>query len=208
MSPSPKCGATAKTTGRPCQRVAGEGTDHRGYGRCRFHGGASPSGRTHGKRLMAEQAVATYGLPREVDPHDALTEELYRTAGHVAWLADLISLLPEGELTLKQYGSAVERDDDGGVLRALVAERPAVWLELYQRERRHLVEVGKTCISIGVQERRVRLAERQGELIAVVIRGVLSDLGVLDRPEAPAIVRRHLMLAAAPVVDDDDDGAS
>lgn len=36
-----KCGAKAKSTGRPCRRAAGHGTDHLGEGRCLFHGGAS-----------------------------------------------------------------------------------------------------------------------------------------------------------------------
>lgn len=36
----PKCGAKSKTSGETCQNGAGKGTDHPGYGRCKFHGGA------------------------------------------------------------------------------------------------------------------------------------------------------------------------
>jgi len=36
------CGATAKSTGEPCQRPAGWGTDS-SEGRCKFHGGSTPS---------------------------------------------------------------------------------------------------------------------------------------------------------------------
>lgn len=35
------CGATAKSTGEPCQLPAGFGTDHVGTGRCKYHGGAN-----------------------------------------------------------------------------------------------------------------------------------------------------------------------
>ena len=35
------CGAKAKSTGEPCKKPAGWGTDHPGEGRCRYHGGAS-----------------------------------------------------------------------------------------------------------------------------------------------------------------------
>lgn len=37
-----RCGAKARSTGSPCRRPAGWGTDHNGQGRCRLHGGASP----------------------------------------------------------------------------------------------------------------------------------------------------------------------
>lgn len=33
------CGATAKSTGKPCELPAGFGTDHVGKGRCKYHGG-------------------------------------------------------------------------------------------------------------------------------------------------------------------------
>ena len=36
------CGALSKSTQKPCQNIAGKGTDHVGEGRCRFHGGATP----------------------------------------------------------------------------------------------------------------------------------------------------------------------
>ena len=42
MAESDICGATAKSTGEPCQRPAGWGTDS-SDGRCKFHGGATPT---------------------------------------------------------------------------------------------------------------------------------------------------------------------
>ena len=39
-----------------------------------------------------------------------------------------------------------------------------------------------------------RITEGQGRLVADVIRGVLNDLGVMDRPEVPGIVHWHLAL--------------
>lgn len=179
------CGANRRQEPGRCQKQAGWGTNHPGYGRCRLHGGNTPSGVKEGARLRAEAEVVTYGLPREIDPQDALVEELYRTAGHVAYLAMVIGELEQSEL--KQYASA-------GVDRALVWEKPSVWLELYQRERKHFAQIAKTCIDVGIEERRVQIAEQQGQLIAQVLRGVLADLGVADHPDAPEVVRRHLTL--------------
>jgi hypothetical protein len=103
----------------------------------------------------AAEAVATFGLPREVDPLQALVEEVHRTAGHIAWLESLISSLPENELK--------HRDVTGRF------ERPAVWVEMYQAERAHLVRVAKACVDARVAEREVRLAEEQGRQLASVL---------------------------------------
>jgi hypothetical protein len=186
-SPKAKGRACAAKTrgGGVCRKEAGWGTDHIGFGRCKLHGGMAPSGRVAAKRQAAAEAVVTYGLPRDIDAWTALEEELCRTAGHVAWLSGLVADLEQRDL--KQY----QHTDAGGTI-----ERPAIWVELYQRERTHLTNVAKTCVSLGMDERRVQLAEDQGQLIAGVLRGVLTELGVIDHPEAPAIVRRHLTLIA------------
>jgi hypothetical protein len=73
---------------------------------------------------------------------------------------------------------------------------PNVWLQLYREERKHLVDVCAIAIKIGIEERRVRLAERQGALMADVIRRLLEDpeLG-LDRRQQEvgrSIASRHL----------------
>ena len=54
------------------------------------------------------------------------------------------------------------------------------------------------AIKAGVEERRVRLAESQGELVAGVIRAILSDLGLTVEQQALVgeVVPRHLRLLA------------
>lgn len=47
---------------------------------------------------MAEHAVATYGLPRDIDPSEALLDEVRWTAGHVSWLRDRIQELEQDAL--------------------------------------------------------------------------------------------------------------
>lgn len=49
----PKCGAKTRTTGAPCQNLALEN------GRCRLHGGATPSGKKWGKRQVSTK-TSTY----------------------------------------------------------------------------------------------------------------------------------------------------
>lgn len=196
MAPAAKpalCGAKRKQGGGTCKHEAGWGTDHPGHGKCKLHGGATPNHRRAAQREIAAEAVATYGLPREVAPHQALEEELWRAAGHVAFLAAEVASLDDAELTAP-VGVAGESEDG---VRHHPRFEPHVLVRLYQSERRHLAEIAKTCIAVGLEERRVQVAERQGELLAKVIRGVLSDLGVADRPEVPKVVRRHLALVGS-----------
>lgn len=188
------CGAkTPRGKAPTCENVAGKGTDHLGYGHCSRHGGNTKTHRKAAATEQAEAAVAYYGLPREIDPHHALIEELYRTAGHVAWLERVIHAGHLGKAdnpTGRRRTVKLDQPTMGGDI-------PSVWLDLYERERKHLRDVAKTCISLGIEERKVKIAEQQGELFAEAIKGILTELGVIDRPEVPTVVRRHLTLVAA-----------
>lgn len=181
------CGAKKKQGEGTCGRPAGWGTDHAGWGRCKLHGGSSADGKKGALRLAAQDAVVTYGLAREIDPHSALLEELHRTAGHVAWLEGMVQGLREDDL----YGPVGQAGEN-----FYPKNEPHVWVALYHEERKHYTAVAKTCIAVGIEERRVRLAEAQGQALANVIRGVLTELGVMDRPEVPEVVRRHLSVVA------------
>jgi hypothetical protein len=207
-----------KSDGKPCRLPAGFRTKHPGVGNCFRHGGAAPSGFKHAMKLLAKQAVDTYGLSREVDPHTALLEEVWRTAGHVEWLGAMVRKIDEASLAFGKTEEVVEvpivatvNGDDGGddhdAMKSNAVKRTvkfgvdiSVWLKMYQIERRHLVDVCRTAIACGIAERHVRLAEEQGKMIAGVISGVLSDLGVdRDAEEVRESMRKHLMLAAGTI---------
>lgn len=176
-----------------CSQPAGHGTDHQGFGRCRYHGGAAPQYGKAAQKLAAEDAVATYGLPQKTDPHTALMEELERTAGHVSWLFIKVTEMEEHDLTglVGQEG----KSESGGWHHASV--EPSVWVKMYQEERKHLVQVSKVCLQAGIEERRVRIAEQQGQLIAQVIMSIVKRLGVDNHPELPSIVREELTVLSS-----------
>ena len=60
-----KCPAKSKQTGGPCGQAAGHGTDHVGFGLCKFHGGSSPGGRKQAEGL---EAAWRQRLADEIDP--------------------------------------------------------------------------------------------------------------------------------------------
>lgn len=212
---APRCGAR-KPAGGLCRQPAGLRTPHPGVGRCFRHGGGSPGGIKNGQRLMAEAAVATYGLPREVGPHQALLEEVWRTAGHVAWLEERVRALDPDSLVwgvTKQVTESssvevvppgeepdaepVEVPSSETTMKSEEAAATSIWIDLYHKERRHLTEVCKTAIACGIAERQVKLAEQHGAIIARVIVGVLGDLGVRQGdPEVRVAVRKHLALVS------------
>lgn len=175
-----------------CKRTAGAGTPHKGRGRCSRHGGSTKLAQRGADKEVAAELVQVYGLPVKVDPHSALLEELERTAGHVSWLFIKVQETAgteDGEGLVGPVGQEGP-SESGGWHHASV--EPSVWLRLYQEERKHLVKVAADCIKAGIEERRVRIAEAQGMLIARAIQGILLDLGVADDPRAPEIVRKHL----------------
>jgi hypothetical protein len=163
-----RCTGRSSQTGEPCKAWAIKGSTV-----CTAHGGRAPqvkkAARERLERQEAERAAALYGLPREVDPHTALLGELWRTQGYVDWL--------EGELTADE----AKRVQEG-------------WRSTLMEERRHLANVARDCIRAGIEERRVTLAEQQGQLLAQAISGILADLGIAISPEVGNVVRRHLSL--------------
>lgn len=166
------CGAKTRSGGL-CGKPAGWGTPVK-TGRCKLHGGATPSHVKAAEKQQAVAAVATYGLPRDVEPHTALLEELHRTAGHVAWLATVVADLEQDDLT--HLVVANEGRDDNRL--EVIDERTNEFVKLYQQERKHLTAVAKTCIDVGIEERRVRVVEQWGEGIAAYTRALLARLGV------------------------------
>lgn len=174
-----------------CGNWAGYKTDHVGTGRCFKHSGSTRNGRKAAERAKAEEAVVVFGLPLDIEPHEALSLELARSAGHCAWLQELIASFEDKD-QLKQFTL------DKGIM----WEKPAVWVELYERERKHFTEVAKACVQCGLMERMVRVQETHMEILARVVRGALADpaWGLTEEQRAlgPQVMRRHLALTRHP----------
>lgn len=216
MAGNPKC-AAHRRDGAPCGRYAISGGTV-----CPSHGGAAPQARAAAARRLerarAEAAVITLGLPRDVSPTEALLEEVRWTAGHVEWLRGRVAELhPEpthvattldgedagfetpsgrGSLVWGTTKVKVGGDDAGTTQEA----KPSVWYELYTRERAHLVKVSEAAIRAGVEERRVRLAEQQGALVAGVITRVLDGMLAALTQAGLAAHLEQVWAAAVPVV--------
>lgn len=170
--PHVRCSAHTKA-GNPCgqPRMSGQMV-------CRKHGGKAPQNLAAAERRLAEReamkALESFDLDliREVNPLDALLGELYRTSAFVGWLDVLVAEIKKDDIF---WGKTREKEggDDAGVTHE--AGTSAV-VQLWERQRKHLKDVAKTCLDVGLDARRVALAERDGRLLASVVQAGFAQM--------------------------------
>lgn len=196
-SPKNKDGKTGRCTGRALK----------GQTVCAFHGGSTKKAKAAAARRIAEgkaqKLVETYGRKIKTTATEALLDEVQWTAGHVAWLRERVQEIEEahtpGDGESPLVWGTTRRKSGGEDWGETEEAAPNIWLKLYQAERSHLVRVCAEAIKAGIEERRVRLAEQQGQLVAQAIRAILDDLGLTVEQQAkvPEIVPRHLRALAS-----------
>jgi hypothetical protein len=191
------CGAKTRTGGR-CAKTAGWGTGHHGTGRCKLHGGSTPNAELAGAVHLARREATVMGSPLDVEPHVAILECIRIAAGEVRYASEQIAALSPDDAA-GQVVTTIERSygqEGGGSETRHGPPALHIWIVARHQAMDRLVDYSKVAIVAGIEERRVKLAEQQGALLAQVIRGILAELGVDDRPEVPAVVRRHLTVIA------------
>lgn len=168
-----------KRDGNKCQLSAGQGTNHPGIGRCRFHGGNTPSGR----RSAAKKQAVLLGAPKEINPLDAIIWCIKMTAGEIEFYTEQMALLEEAQWTEN----------------TVMGEQMHVFARMRGECQERLVKFSKDAIQLGLTERAVKLAEQYGNTISLLVRGILDDLMPYINYEGqqliPKIVRKHLRRA-------------
>jgi hypothetical protein len=158
--------------------AAGWGTPHPGIGKCKLHGGSTP---TQVKSAATETMRQLLGKPVEITPEEAILKCIHIRQGEVVWLTQRIAELEE-----KHW---VEDTMLGKQFHLYARERQAAM--------RDVAKFAAMAISMNIEERRVRLAENYGELLAQLIKGIIDDLmpslSEEGRQQVPAIVKRHLV---------------
>lgn len=138
---------------------------------CRYHGGRAPQVRAAAARRLALEGVtreaARLGLVLDVDPLDALVESVHEAAANVAVLR---LQLAELRVQVSKDGAIAVPDPESGGFEA----RVHILVGLYNDERDRMVRYAKLCLDAGVDERRVRLAEAQGQLLARVVQAAVD----------------------------------
>lgn len=195
-----KCSAK-RTDGEPCKAWAIKGAKV-----CRVHGGRSPQVRAAAARRLEEEKARQIALkvtgPVEVDPSQALIDLVHGAAGEAAyWRSEVERLQVEHPermtmgLVRVEKGTRDRADVDMRHLEAGVPVQYRMWVEARER----LARYATAALKAGIEERRVRLAEDQGALMAQVIRGILADLQLTPEQQARSgeVAARHLRLVAS-----------
>lgn len=160
------CQATSKRTGQQCRGWAIPGGTV-----CRIHGGRAPQVQEAARRRLlaaeAEADLARLGVSIETTPVEALEAMLWEAAGNVAVLRQMVN-----DLT-PVYGDMYHQNG------SLTGEaKPHVLVVMYGEERDRLAKLAEACAKLGLDERRVRLAETQVERLLGAVAGAIADVGL------------------------------
>ncbi|MCW2901562.1 MAG: hypothetical protein JWO67_3827 [Streptosporangiaceae bacterium] len=164
---------------------------------CRAHGGAT----RHVRQAAAVRAdFMRWGLDaQQVDPGETLLALVSQSAARVAkYAAEVAEFIQEAEdrgipVRKALVGDVWTTDESGEAQKQGEYLRGLVQLENSERDR--CAGFCKTAIAAGLAERTVRLAERQGELLAEVLRRVMRDpalgLSTAQRELVPTLAERY-----------------
>lgn len=164
-----ECAKLTKTR-KTCHNSAIEGIDA-----CRLHcGKKTDKAKAEGQANLIRQRFRDIAADEYLDPGDVL-----------AWAVTVAYIdVADYRMTLKDRAAVTD-----GV------QVTADELDRLMRMEADVARMSKMATDAGVEERRVRMAERVAEQLVSVLRGVVSELGhdTAD-PKVAAVLHRHLSL--------------
>jgi hypothetical protein len=134
-------------------------------------------------RIELELDMGMFGPPLPGDPGVLLMEELARANGHVRDIRKQIDDLEDQDLVWNKV-LELEESRSGGqggdysLARTEIRAEINQWWLLYERERKHMSTVAAACVRAGLEERRVRLAEKGVDRLEEAFIAALEDIGV------------------------------
>jgi hypothetical protein len=196
----PRCGvkvARGRYKGTRCGQPAGQGTTHRGAGRCVAHGGAKQAGRAEAAWMVA----MAFAGELDCSPWEALLKAVRIAAKRVAYTDWVLS---QASHDLELEGRIVRGED--GVLQHPDTQEPlgvgafrdlSWWVAQNTLWVDRLARYGKMCIDAGVAERLVQQVEVEGAMLGRVLTAALGEIeGQVDEEAMSKIrsaMRRELL---------------
>lgn len=178
------CGAKRAEGSGLCAHAAGWGTDHPGFGRCKLHGGNSPSGN---KAAAAAEGRYLLGvLVSDREPVTDPTAEL-RRVGAIA-----LTWMEACRETIEHLKDFRYQDDKGG--EQLRSEIP-----VFERAMDRATVLLATLAKLGLDEREVAVSEAKAQMLLRALEAGLAENGITG-PQATAVKQatgRHLRLVRA-----------
>ncbi len=181
---APRCSKLRQRDKQPCRAFAVRGSDPLA---CRKHLGRSVT------KVRAEvairESVMAWGLgDSTVDPGELLLRLVTQSAIRAdAYAAELERVVAErdGNLRKALTGDTYVAAGEGDPIKTGEYIRAITQLEANERDR--AANFAAKAVAAGIAERQVRLAEREGALMAEVIRQILGDLNLTPEQQALAV---------------------
>lgn len=158
---------------------------------CRMHGGRSPQAVAAAEKRLEREAVGAelerLGVAVDVDPGEALVGLVREAAGNVAFLRAKVQ-----ELKQEAQAISVVTDDDGvrmvsapkaiagptGSIAKPYEAAPHIYVAMYAEWCDRLANYASLALRAGVDERRIRLAERDAEALMGAVVTALDAAGL------------------------------
>jgi len=210
-----KCGAPKRRNpekGRPCSYPAGYRTEHPGVGHCYLHGGRARQQRIAGVVEIARRELAMRDMILPINSHDALLRCIEIAWSEVTLASEAITRLdPEEVMAPVESTHERPRREEGGsesmvervTERKLEGKRIHEWYVFRHEAMDRATKYSKMAIEARLDERRVALAERQGEAVLAAVRTAIAafeqlfKVKMLDHPDAPRILRQALLMQSS-----------
>lgn len=191
---APKCSRLRQRDKQPCQAKAIRGSEPAS---CRKHMGRSLTAVR--AEVAVREEVLRWGLgDTATDPGELLlrlvTQAAIRAEAYARELARVVD--EKGDLRKALTGDTYVATAEGEPVKTGEYIRAITKLEADERDR--AAGFATKAVAAGLAERQVRLAERQGEILATVIKAILGDLDLSPEQQARVadVVPRHLRAVA------------
>jgi hypothetical protein len=159
------CGANKRQGEGTCRLRAGLGTDHKGYGRCKLHGGSTRNQRTAVQAQVIEAKARTmFGQVFDDTPVGNPLDVFAELAGTVrGWMRTMQALVEK----LGTPGYA-----------ALTGEQVKAEVQLFERAMDRANTVLSTYAKLNIDDRLARISEAQSFMVMQAIESALAAAGV------------------------------
>lgn len=207
------CGVRKKD-GKPCGMAAGYGTPHPGEGPCKYHMGCTPAMVKKYALVAGEKLAERYGDAVPIRAEHALEYCIQTTYGKVLYAQKRIDALhSEGQDLVYQSKEILRRPLSLGregedpsteveELRVDNEQKLSIWAKLHDKYVDDLAKYSRMAIQSGLEERQVRMVEREAERVVNVMHQTLLDLGVdVNNPRNLDVIQKNLRLLDAEVVE-------
>lgn len=146
-------------------------------------------------RNTVEQAkFYGYEVDENASPTDIVLDELIRTNAAVQFIQSQMEGNWEAELV--ELTDTVVTENGAST----VSTEKAAWLDVYGRERDRLVKTAKIAHDMGIDAKRIELAERQAQMMYTVINGLVDamELSYEQKQLVPKLLPTLIRQAAIP----------